>query len=346
MRFADFSATLVACLLVLAGPVRAFEVEEEVFYAAPDEASVLRILSTADRAAFEPIVLAFQKENPSVSVDYTIAGTRDVMKAVAEEGAVFDLVISSAMDLQTKLANDGFGHGYRSAATDALPDWARWRDQLYAFTQEPVVLILSDAAFAGGEGPTTRDELIALLRDEPDRFRGKVGTYDVRSSGFGYLMATQDARVSENIWRLLEVMGRLDARLYCCSGDMLRDIRSGELAVAYNVLGSYASAQQKELGGFQIVQMNDFANVMLRTVLISARAENLDDAETMVDFLVTLGRRPDVVAASGLPAIDDAALRDDVALRPIRLGPGLLVFLDKLKRRTFLKNWEASITQE
>ena len=39
-------------------------------------------------------------------------------------------------------------------------------------------------------------------------------------------------------------------------------------------------------------------------------------------------------------------LRDNVALRPIRLGPGLLVFLDRLKRRTFLRNWEASITQE
>ena len=66
----------------------------------------------------------------------------------------------------------------------------------------------------------------------------------------------------------------------------------------------------------------------------------------MVDFLVTLRRRPKVVAASGLPAIDDAALNDNVALRPIRLGPGLLVFLDRLKRRAFLRNWEASITQE
>ena len=99
-------------------------------------------------------------------------------------------------------------------------------------------------------------------------------------------------------------------------------------------------------GGFQIVQMDDFANVMLRTVLIHEEAENVDDAERLVDFLVTLGRRADVVRASGLPAIDDAALRDNVALRPIRLGPGLLVFLDRLKRRAFLRNWEASILQE
>ena len=340
----------IACLsLVLTlscGLASAFEVEEQILYQGRSDGSTLKVLSTADREAFEPIILAFQTEFPSVSVDYTIASTSDVMKAVSEEGAIFDLIISSAMDLQTKLANDGFAQTYSSSETDALPSWARWRDQLFAFTQEPAVLVLSDAAFAGRQIPTSRDELIELLRDQPERFRGKVGTYDVRISGFGYMMATQDARVSENIWRLLEAMGRLDARLYCCSGDMLRDIRSGELFVAYNVLGSYASAQKEQLGGFQIVEMNDFANVMLRTALILNTAENVEDAQAMVDFLVTLRQRPDVVAASGLPSIDDAALRDNVALRPIRLGPGLLVFLDRLKRRTFLKNWEASITQE
>ncbi|MFN3147318.1 MAG: ABC transporter substrate-binding protein [Paracoccaceae bacterium] len=349
MRLDRLSAVLIGWLAVLAAwtlPATALEIEERLVLEAQTPRSVLRILSTADRAPFEPILKAFQAENPDVTIDYTIAGTSDVMKAVSEDGAVFDLVISSAMDLQTKLANDGFARTYRSAATDSLPDWARWRDQLFAFTQEPVVLILSDAAFAGQVVPTTRDELIELLRDEPERFMGKVGTYDVRTSGFGYLMATQDSRVSEAIWRLLEVIGRLDARLYCCSGDMLRDIRSGKLAVAYNVLGSYAAAELRETGGFRIVHMKDFANVMLRTVLILDRAENVADAQRMVDFLATLGRRPDVVAASGLPPIDDAALRGNVALRPIRLGPGLLVYLDRLKRRSFLRNWEASITQE
>ena len=340
----------IACLsLVLSlvcGLASAFEIEEQILYEGRLGGSTLKVLSTADREAFEPIILAFQADFPSVSVDYTIASTSDVMKAVSEEEAVFDLIVSSAMDLQTKLANDGFAQTYSSSETDALPSWARWRDQLFAFTQEPAVLVLSDAAFFGQEIPTSRDELIDLLRDQPDRFQGRVGTYDVRISGLGYLMATQDARVSEDIWRLLEAMGRLDARLYCCSGDMLRDIRSGELFVAYNVLGSYAAAQKEQLGGFQIVEMNDFANVMLRTALILNTAENVEDAQAMVDFLVTLRQRPDVVAASGLPSIDDAALRDNVALRPIRLGPGLLVFLDRLKRRTFLKNWEASITQE
>ncbi|MGI9390200.1 MAG: ABC transporter substrate-binding protein [Boseongicola sp.] len=343
MRLACFPGLIAA---IWAQAALAFEIEEQVLYPANQPGSELRIISTADRAAFEPILLGFQSENPDIAIDYTITSTTELMKALAEENAEFDLVISSAMDLQTKLANDGFARVYRSDATDRLPDWARWRDQLFAFTQEPAVLILSDRAFANMAVPTTRSELIELLRETPEKFRGKIGTYDVRTSGFGYLMATQDARVSETFWRLLEVIGRLDTQLYCCSGDMIRDIRDGKLAIAYNVLGSYAAAELENSGGFQIVELGDFANVMLRTALISMQAENIAEAEAMVDFLVTLENRPELVAASGLPAIDAAALSDNAALRPIRLGPGLLVFLDRLKRQNFLRNWEASITQQ
>jgi len=345
MRLACLPAAIIAALTFL-NAAAAFEIEERATYTAPNPQSELRIISTADRDVFEPILLAFQGENQTVSIDYTIASTTELMKAVHEEGEVFDLVISSAMDLQTKLANDGFAQTYRSPATDALPDWAKWRDQVFAFTQEPAVLILSEKAFPTDDFPTSRDALIALLRDQPDRFRGKVGTYDVRTSGFGYMMATQDARVSENFWRLLEAMGRLDARLYCCSGAMLEDVRKGDLAIAYNVLGSYAQAQLADGGGYRIVLMSDFANIMLRTAVITSNAENVTDAQTMVDFLASLESRPDLVAASGLPAVDADALQSNVALRPIRLGPGLLAFLDRLTRRNFLRNWEASITQE
>lgn len=321
-----------------------FEVEERVRYPV-GAGSTLRIISTADRAAFEPIILAFQAANPEVAVDYTITGTTDLMQAIAKEGAVFDLAISSAMDLQTKLANDGFAQSYPNAPLGDLPDWASWRDQVFGFTQEPAVLVVSDRFFPPGTAPRTREELIAVLREDPERFAGKVGTYDVRRSGFGYLMATQDSRNSEAFWRLMEVMGRLDARLYCCSGDMIEAVAAGELALAYNVLGSYATAQRALQDGFEIVAFEDYVNVMLRTALIPATAENPADARRFIDFLLGLGSRPGLVERSGLPAIGTLSAEENTALRPIRFGPGLLVFLDQLRRRHFLKSWDSSLVQ-
>lgn len=342
MRLAGIALALIA---LLALPGRAFQVEDHIVYPGAPGSTVLRVISTADRAAFEPIIQAFQAAHPDVTVAYAITGTVELMRALHQERQGFDLAISSAMDLQTKLANDGFARSYRPAFADALPDWAIWRNQLFAFTQEPAVLVLSASAFADLPLPATREDLIELLRAHPDRFDGRIGTYDVRQSGFGYLMATQDSRQSDSFWRLIEVIGRLNAQLYCCSEDMIRDVASGKLAVAYNVLGSYATRQVGTTEGLLIVQPADYVNVMLRTALIPETATNVDDAQAMVDFLLRLNTRPDLVAATGLPPLDEPALRADNALRPIRFGPGLLVFLDRLKRQTFLRSWESSITQ-
>jgi len=343
MRLA-YIATLIWTLFGFSA--QAFEIEDQVNYPAQFNDSVLKVISTADREAFEPIILAFQNQNPGIRVEYTITGTSDLMQAIHTEGAVFDLAISSAMDLQTKLANDGFAQTYASANTGGLPAWAGWRHQLFAFTQEPAVLVVSDAYFPQDIAPRNRDELIALLRENPDKFQGRVGTYDVRSSGFGYLMATQDSRNSEAFWRLMEVMGRLDAKLYCCSGEMIRDVANGKLALAYNVLGSYAASQQELIDGFSIIELEDYVNVMLRTALVPVTAENTNDAEKFIDFLMDLSSRPELVSASGLPAIDISKFQNNTALRPIRFGPGLLVFLDQLRRRKFLLNWQSSLVQE
>ena len=339
-----YLATVI--LMILANCVQAFDVEDHVVYPAQNEQTQLRVISTADRQAFEPIILAFQAENPDVTVNYTITGTTDLFGAIQDEGAVFDLAISSAMDLQTKLANDGFALAYSSVNLGGLPSWSSWRKQVFAFTQEPAVLVVSDAFFADGTEPRNRNELIALLRENQERFHGRVGTYDVRRSGFGYLMATQDSRNSEAFWRLMEVMGRLDAKLYCCSGDMIKDVASGKLALAYNVLGSYAVTQQETIKGFRIVELEDYVNVMLRTALIPVTAENINDSQRFIDFLMGMGQRPALSQTSGLPPIETASFQDNTALRPIRLGPGLLVFLDKLRRSNFLHSWESSLVQE
>ncbi len=322
----------------------ALEVEDHRLYpgTGPD---VVRILSTADLDVFEPFVERFQAANPDVGIDYTVASSADIHRAL-RDGAAFDLVLSSAMDLQFQLANDGFALSYRSPVTEALPDWARWRDLVFAFTAEPAVVVISTARFEGLPLPTTRQELIQILRDHPDRFQGAVGTYDVRRSGLGYLFATQEARSSDAFWRLSEVMGRLDPQLYCCSAQMIDDVAEGDLAVAYNVLGSYAAERlaRDDGAGMQIVEMEDFTNVMLRTALIPGAAENRDGAGAVLDALLAEGLRDDPDAWV-LPPLRDASQAERQVFGPIRLGPALMVYLDPLNRRAFLESWENALEQ-
>lgn len=322
----------------------AFEIEDRLILGSETSAQILRIVSTTDVELFKPVLEEFLQSQPNLSVEYVVASTTELMKAIEEEQQSFDIAISSAMDLQTKLANDGLTLPHSSAATSTLPDWAKWREDVYAFTQEPAAIVLSRAAFENLELPQNREELITLLRDNPDLFRGRVGTYDLRSSGLGYLFATQDSRMSEVYWRLTEVMGALDAKLYDSSGKMIDRVVSGELAVAYNVLGSYALSR-KDSGEVAVLFPSDFTTVMMRTVLIPSTATNPENAKLFVDFLVGEAWNP-TSETSALRSLNPALETVENSLRRIRLGPGLLIFLDTFKKKRFLSAWENSILQK
>ncbi|MDZ4095850.1 MAG: ABC transporter substrate-binding protein [Paracoccaceae bacterium] len=330
-------------LIFCAFAAHAFEVEEEQAFPGAMPGQDLSIISTTDTAFFAPILRAFQTRYPGISIRYTVTGSVPLYTALAEEGAVFDLAISSAMDLQMKLANDGLARPHRVAAI--LPDWAQWQDQLFSFAQEPVVLIVSRRAFAGLALPRTRRDLITLLRDHPGRFIGRLGTYDPRLSGAGYLFATQEARQSDSFWRLAEVMGTNLPRLYTSSTAMLDDLENGTLALAHNVLGSYSSSRLGKGSDLAVIEFEDFTLSLLRTALIPKQAQNPALAGLFIDFLLSPEGRDLNAREAGLPPVDEAALVDNPRLRPIRLDPGLLVYLDQMKRRAFLEEWSAAMEQ-
>ncbi|MGR3290797.1 MAG: ABC transporter substrate-binding protein [Paracoccaceae bacterium] len=345
MRIAFLSHLTVLAMLLMAATAQGFDIESFKSYPADQPGQTLKIISTADTELFAPLVLEYQRQHPDVTIDYTTVSSTQLMRAIGLEQAKFDVAISSAMDLQTKLANDGFTRAHKSAAVDLLPDWGRWRDHVFSFTQEPATIVISPVAFEGLDIPQSRQDLITVLRNNPERFRDRVGTYDIRSSGLGYLFATQDARTSDTFWRLAEVMGSLGIRLYCCSSDMIDDVRSGKIAVAYNVLGSYAAARVDLTDSIEIITPTDFTTLMLRSAVIPANAENPVIAGSFIDYLIRSAWTSEGAEYYPFPKIttDGAVLIPSP--RPIRLGPGLLVFLDDLKRRKFLKEWENAVLQ-
>lgn len=315
------------------------EWEDQQMFGVAGPERTLRVLSSTDTAFFQPMIASFLDQNPDMAIEYLVTGTADLDLIFRNAPDAFDLVISSAMDLQLKLANDGLA---QRLDTINHPDWAQWRQSLFAFTVEPAAIVINRAAFEEGEVPQTRQELIQALRARPEVFRGRVGTYDVRRSGLGYLFATQDARASETFWRLMEVMGSLEARLYCCSGDMIDDLSDGTIFVAYNVLGSYAQARQDATDALDIILPADFPTTMMRTALVSGQSDHEELAGQFMQFVLESQSTSNSTQAR-LPPL----LSGDDAMPPaaIVLEPALLTYLDALKRRMFLKEWESAIIQ-
>uniref|UniRef100_UPI0025DFCAF0 substrate-binding domain-containing protein n=1 Tax=uncultured Xanthomonas sp. TaxID=152831 RepID=UPI0025DFCAF0 len=101
-----------------------------------------------------------------------------------------------------------------------------------------------------------------------------------------------------------------------------------------------------------IVQPEDYTLVALRTAVIPRDSPHAAEARRFLDYLLSprgqqgLSREARLqpilpqpgVAAQGGPAAASA-------FRPIALGPGLLVYLDALKRRQFLDAWRSSMQQ-
>ena len=324
---------------LLAQSVGAEEWEDRQVFNDAGASSTLRIISSTDTDLFAALLEAFVTNNPDVSIEYLVTGTADIDKRFRQAPEAFDIAISSAMDLQLKLTNDGYALALENLSH---PPWAHWRQSLFAFTSEPATIVVNRSAFDGVPIPGSRQELIEALRARPDVFRGRIGTYDVRQSGLGYLFATQDARASETFWRLMEVMGGLEARLYCCSGEMIDDLTNGTILVAYNVLGSYAEARAEGQDILEIVLPSDFPTTMMRTALVSKDTDEPAAAQRFIQFLVTYQSDP-TDAARMLPPLRDRKIGAERAT--IALEPALMTFLDTLKRTKFLSEWENALIQ-
>lgn len=314
--------------------------EDQQVFGDADATLTLRVISSTDTSFFAPIIEDFIATTPSVAVEYLVTGTANLDRLFRASPDQFDVVISSAMDLQLKLANDGFA---TQLGDVNHPDWGQWHDSLFAFTSEPAAVVVNRRALGDLPVPNSRQDLIQLLRDHPDRFQDKVGTYDVRQSGLGYLFATQDARVSETYWRLMEVMGRINAKLYCCSGQMIDDLIEGRLIMAYNVLGSYAQARAETSDALLVILPSEFPTTMMRTVLASRNAQNPQAADQFVRHLLALQSKgnPDNFP---LPPLSSAQTNEGQTT--IGLNPALMTYLDQMKRDAFIREWENAIVQD
>ncbi|MBM1631663.1 ABC transporter substrate-binding protein [Sulfitobacter mediterraneus] len=333
---------ILAVLVLLLWPVvgLAQDWEDQQLFEGSAASQTLRVLSSTDTSFFAPIIQRFLREQPGWAIEYFVHSTAEIDRRFRDNPDGYDLVISSAMDLQLKLANDGYAMQINDISH---PDWAQWRQSLFAFTTEPAAIVINRAAFAGHDMPQNRQDLIRALRARPEQFRGRLGTYDVRESALGYLFATQDARASETFWRLMEVMGGLDIRLYCCSGEMIDDLYSGKIAVAYNVLGSYALARRDTHDALEIILPSDFPTTMMRTAFVPSGASHPQMGAEFIRYLIAL-------QSAGTP--QDFPLpplnleQGSIAQSTIALEPALMTYLDRLKRRTFLKEWQSAIIQD
>ncbi|GGB79251.1 ABC transporter substrate-binding protein [Marinobacterium zhoushanense] len=322
--------------------------------AASSPSTKLIIYGAADYPAISPLLMAFHRKYPNIDIEYTEGNTLKLyQKFLADQPNGPDVMLSSAMDLQFKLVNDGYARPYLSSETERLPHWANWRNEIFGFTYEPAVIVVNRTLLDSADIPRSRSELLTLLRRQNESLRGRIGTFDIERVGIGYLTWANDRQQTTSYGRLLEAFGNSLARQYPSSASMLQSLQDKELTIAYNVLGSYANSWAKVYPDLQVILPEDFTTLVMRSAFISRSARNLESARLFVDFLLSKEGQRILADASNLyPIRDDISgyetitsliKVDDSRFKPIYLDLSLLAISDQSKKQIILDEWDSAM---
>lgn len=311
----------------------------------------VRVYGNADAAAMAPLIAVFQRLYPGVTVRYEDLESQDIYRRVVTEargrrpGA--DLVWSSGMALQAKLINDGYAQAYQSPEKPALPTNAVWKNMGYGVTAEPVAFVYNRRLIPGNRVPRTHEAFEALLRAGRVPLTGKVATYDPARSNVGYLYLTEDYAITRDTRSLVQAMAATRPWLSPTTEPMLDAVADGRIAIAYNVVGPYALAAARRDPRIGVVFPRDYTLVASRVAFIARDARRPAAARLFLDFLLSHTGQTLLAKQWLLPVRSDvrAPRLSAEQQRPIRVGPGLLVNLDSIKRRRFLAEWRAILTQ-
>ena len=324
--------------------------------AAKKEGKVV-VYSTTDTAAANFLIKDFLALYPGISVEYNDMNSTEVYNRFISEKAAnagsADVLWSSSMDLQIKLASEGGALAYASPEVANLPTWAVWKNEAFGTTYEPLAIVYNKRLLTGDEIPQSHADLLRVFTTKAEKLKGKVTTYDIEKSGVGFLLITQDSKYNPQFWEMVKALGAVGPRVQSSAGTMMERISSGENLVGFNIFNSYAALRAKKDPSIGIVLPKDYALVMSRVTFISKTAKNPNAAKLWLDYILSKRGQTIIANQSELGSIR-ADVEGEMTVagytkllganaKPIPVSTDLLAFLDQTKRLEFLKQWQAAM---
>ncbi|MCZ4094653.1 ABC transporter substrate-binding protein [Sinorhizobium psoraleae] len=316
-------------------------------------APILVVYSSLDEPLARPMIVGFQKANPDVAVHYEDMLTGEIYDRIVKETdggqKTADFAFSSAMDLQVKLSNDGYAQRSDLPMSGRWPAWANWRNTAYALTFEPAVFVYHKPSFATEPPPATRAEFVDYLKRQGGAVFGRIGTYDIERSGVGFLFMSRDQEQFGDIWSVIQAMGAAGVKLYSTSQAIVERVADGRFVLGYNILGSYAADWASRHPDVGIVLPKDYTVVMSRIGLVPQAAASPDLGRRYLEFFMSKEGQTIMARELQIPAVSPDVAGENTAntmqemlggqLRPVPVSPGLMVYLDQVKRARLIARW-------
>lgn len=314
------------------------------------QAETLVINAALDQEVIQPLLDEFTTANPDIQIEYHDKNTQETDHSIILKPVTTDVVISSAMAQQMGRVNQGYARRLNSPQVRQWPEWAKWRDEVFGFTFEPIVMAYRLDLAQHMLPPTSHADLLKLLENHHDILQQRVVTYTPQGSNLGYALYQQDARYSGRFWSLTQAMGQVRADTAPDTPHMLEGLSSGRYWLGYNLLGSYAMAWALEHPEVIVQVPQDYSLVVMRMAFIHKEAPHPEAAERFVNFLLSFEGQHILAGETPLFSIRPDVqgpytaqrLKDQVGPRlyPISMNASLLALLDTQRHQRFMQLWQ------
>lgn len=322
--------------------------------AAAQKEGKLVVYSTTDSVSAEPLLKDIKTLYPFLQLEYNDLNSTELYNRFISEAAAGagsgDLLWSSAMDLQMKLVADGLAQAYDSPEIPKLPEWAVAEKKAFGTTLEPLVMVYNKRLLPADAVPQSHADLLRLIREKPQVFKGKLTMYDAEKSGVGFMLTTEDFINWPQFWELASAFGKSGAKYYTSAGAMMEKVASGEHLLAYNIFGSYALLRMKKDPSVGMVTPKDYTLGLSRVAFIPKAARHPNAAKLFLDYLLSR-RGQNVMANQSLlhsvrrdveGQATAAELHRELGdrLKPIPVSVRLTEYLEPTKRLEVLTKWK------
>jgi iron(III) transport system substrate-binding protein len=117
------------------------------------------------------------------------------------------------------------------------------------------------------------------------------------------------------------------------------------------MIGSYAYAWSDKYPQLKIVMPDDYTLVVSRIAIILSESRHPNAAKLFLDFLLSREGQNELSKHFLSPVREDVSSEAELmppreALRPVHIGPTLLIYLDQIKRQHFLEQWRKAVGTE
>ncbi|HUP27731.1 MAG TPA: ABC transporter substrate-binding protein [Chloroflexia bacterium] len=240
---------------------------------------------------WKPVLEGFNAKYPWIKVTTSDLGAYEVFERYYTESAgnarTADMIFTTAPDGWINFAKKGGVDPYLSKEDANLPAAAKIDKGLYAVSIDPMVFIWNKKLLT--DPPKTMAELIAQIQKDPNKYAGKLVSYDAAGEGFGYGLNWYYTKAKgDEGWKNLEVIGSTKPKILTSGGKMIDSVVAGETILGYfvsNITVQPRIAAAKEILDYSFVP--DAQVVAVRGMAVTKAAKSPNSAHLLLDYILS-----------------------------------------------------------